>query len=181
MKCNSLKLLDKGLLIPLICVIQEPKGQILVHLLTISACKLILLISISNKYGQSSYWYNKKSDIHIQPSITKSYERTCPFIRSFWITNFHVLSIMKKNPRKQARKPQEKQIKETKTWVKVLQNHQSVNMVPNSHFHRHKTLQLFRNRYSNLHISSVEMCFWYFNTDIHDAKRNNKNSGFVLK
>lgn len=71
MKCNSLKLLDKGLLIPLICVIQEPKVQILVHLLTISACKLILLISISNKYGQSSYWYNKKSDIQFNLQLQK--------------------------------------------------------------------------------------------------------------
>lgn len=76
-------------------------------------------------------------------------------------------------------KLQEKQIKGSRTWVKVLQNHQSVNMVPNSHFHRHKTPQLFRNRYSNLHISSVELCFWHFNTDIYDAKRNNKNSGFI--
>lgn len=67
-----MKLLDKGLLIPLSCVIQKPKGHILVHSLTISACKLILLISISNKYDQSSYWYNKESGFHIQPSVIKS-------------------------------------------------------------------------------------------------------------
>lgn len=42
---------DKGLLTSLSCVIQEPKGEILVYLLTISrisACKPILLISVSN-------------------------------------------------------------------------------------------------------------------------------------
>jgi len=47
---NSLKPVDKVLLTSLICMIQKPKGQILVYLLTIcsiSTCKLILLISAS--------------------------------------------------------------------------------------------------------------------------------------